>query len=723
MSYKSKLLSGAVIAGLGLSFAPMVHAQEEADDSDSRFGDIIVTAQKKGTGEDIQDVPIAVTAFDGETLEDLQVGDIQDLSYSVPNVAIDSSGTVKGLANFSIRGLGVTSSVPSIDPTVGTFIDGVYIGTNYGVILDTFDLEGIEILRGPQGLLFGRNVTGGAILVNTRKPTHDFSAKLKFGLETGLQTTIGGSINGSLVEDVVAAKLVGFYKHDEGFYTNLFNGNEDFGGDETYLFRGALSFTPSDGVEILIRGETGNTSGDGPPNQNALFADGHDVNIDTEGSSDISWYSASLEGNFDVGLGDGVITTILGWRQVENTAISDLDSGPNRIFDIGVFLDQEQFSAEARYTGSFFDDRWTVTTGLYYFTQDLIYREFRDIVGNISTLGGNQDQTTFGAFISNEFKVTDALTLTAGIRYTYEEKSVETAFLGGGATPPCVFASTADCVFDFAGEEDYENFSPKLGAQWQLTDSAQIYGSWSRGFRSGGFSLRNTSAEPPGPTDEESQSAFEVGFKGDWLDGRLRTNLALFTSTISDLQRTITTTSDIPPFTDIVQATRNTADARIRGLEFEASAFLTDSFVISGHLGLLDGDYRNVIFDLNLDGVIDDADAALELPLLASVTWGVSANYTQELPSGELGLFASYNFRSEAESNDENEAGTTQPSRDIVDASIKYTTEDERFSLSFFGKNLTNEVINQTITNLGGLGTIQPLAKGRVFGIEGIVNF
>jgi len=447
------------------------------------------------------------------------------------------------------------------------------------------------------------------------------------------------------------------------------------------------------------------------------------VNIDTEGSTDISWDSITLESNIEVGFGDGVITTILGWRQIENTAISDLDSGPNRIFDIGVFLDQEQFSAETRYNGTFFDDRLTTTFGFYYFTQDLIYREFRDIVGNISTLGGNQDQFTLGAFISNEFKLTDTLAISAGGRYTFEEKSVETAFLGGGATPPCVFASTADCIFDFTGEQDYENFSPKVGVQWQVSDDAQIYGSWSRGFRSGGFTLRNTSAEPPGPTDEESQTAFELGFKGDWFNGRLRTNLALFRSEISDLQRTITTTSDIPPFTDIVQATRNTADAVIQGLEFETSLFVTDNFVLSGHLGLQDGDYENVIFDLNLDGVVDEADAALELPLLAEVTWGVSGNYTQEVPGGELDLLASYNFRSEAESNDENEAGTTQPSRNIVDASIRYTTEDERLSLAVFGKNLTNEVINQTITSLGGLGTIQPLAKGRVFGVEATVNF
>jgi len=736
MSYKTKLLAGTMAGLLGSTYAPVLHAQDVSEDSaseqnaeaetegDSQFGNvIIVTAQKKGAGEDVQSVPLAITAFDGDALENLQVGDVQDLSYAVPNVAIDSSGTVRGLANFSIRGLGVTSSVPTVDPTVGTFVDGVYIGTNYGVILDTFDLDGIEILRGPQGLLFGRNVTGGAVLVNTRKPSHDFSGKVKFGIETGLQTTIAASINGSLVEDVLAAKVVGFYKNDEGYFTNIANGNEDFGGDETYFFRGALGFTPSDNVDFTLRLETGNTDGDGPANQNRDFATGHDVK-----STEIKWYSATLENNIDVALGDGVITTILGWRQVENTGISNLDSNPNNNFNIGVFLDQEQFSAETRYTGSFFDDRWTITTGLYYFTQDIIYREFREIFGGVSfgEFGGNQDQTTFGIFASNEFKVTDSLTLLAGARYTYEEKTAQTAFFQPrAAVQPCVFGSTADCTFDFTGEADFENFSPKLGFKYDISDDAQIYGSWSRGFRSGGFNLRNTIPDDPGPTDDESQSAFELGFKGDWLDGRLRTNLALFRSDLDDLQRVVTTPSLIDA--SIVQQTLNTADARIQGLELEVSAFLTDSFLIGGHLGIIDGEYTRVFEDLNRDGVVDAVDETLELPLLADLTWGVFADFTQELSGiGELGILASYSFRSEAESNDQNAPGTTQPSRDIVNASIRLTTENELLTLALFGKNLTNEVINQTITNLPGSiggGTIQPIAKGRVFGFEATVNF
>jgi len=331
-----KLNAVAVFVGLGVLFAPALHAQTEQTSS-LKLEEILVTAQKKGTAESLQDVPIAITAFNSDIIEKRQVRTVNDLSYTTPNVAIDSSGTVKGLANFSIRGLGVTSSVPSLDPTVGTFIDGIYVGTNYGVILDTFDLEGIEILRGPQGLLFGRNVTGGAILVNTNDPSHEFSGKVKASVETGLQTTIAGSVTGSLVEDTLSGKLVAYYKDDEGYFTNIANGNDDFGGDETFLVRGALGYTPNENSEFILKLEAGSLEGDGPSNQNAEFLGGeHDVNIDNEGETDLSWSSLVLESNFNVGFGDGIITSILGYRQVDSFNDADIDSRPQRVFD-GIF--------------------------------------------------------------------------------------------------------------------------------------------------------------------------------------------------------------------------------------------------------------------------------------------------------------------------------------------------------------------------------------------------
>jgi len=716
--------------------APAISAQENS----SRFDEVIVTATKKGKGEDIQNVPLSITAFDGDLIEKTQLRTIQDVTYSAPNIALDSSGTVKGLSNFSIRGLGATSSVPGIDPTVGTFVDGVYIGTNYGVILDTFDLDSIEVLRGPQGLLFGRNVTGGAVVTNTRNATHDNSARIRLNVETGLQYSVAGSLNGSIIEDVLAAKVVGLFQRDEGFFTNIFNDNDDFGGDDTFLVRGALNFTPTSDLDVNLKLEVGSIQGDGFVNQNRAVADGFDVNVNVEGDTDLVWRSATLQADYTTDFGDGIVTTILGYRETDNTSIGELDGRPEDIFNLGFRLDQSQFSAETRYSGAFLDGRWETTAGLYYFTQDLIYRETRQLPNVITPgglvpqgfdidFGGNQGQNTFGIFTSNDFALTEALKLNAGIRYTFEEKDAQIASGQFGLASSCVFDSNDDCFnIDFDEDADFNNFSPRLGFQYEVNDDTQFYGSWSRGFRSGGFNLRTTTSPvttDASAVDDEIQSAFELGLKGDFLNDRLRTNIALFHSDVNGLQRQITLTA-----TTGTQLIENTADITIQGIEVEASYIVSDDLTVNGFIGILDSEFDEVLFDLTGDGIINDDDFDLELPLLAEVSAGASIDYRRDLGNGEIGLNASYGYRSEAESNDGNQPNTEQDERHIINASLAYTSQDGAWTASIYGKNLANQVLFQTVNVFNNItqsgtdgGAVSTPQKGRVIGAEVTYNF
>lgn len=187
-----------------------------AQDSNVLLDEVIVTATKKADGENVQDTDIAITAFGADQLEAFQVRDISDLSFKIPNVQLDEIGTTKGTANFSIRGLGVNSSIPSIDPAVGVFVDGVYLGINAGVVLDTFDLTSVETLRGPQGVLFGRNVTGGAVVINTGNPTDEFRFKGKLAAESGLRGT-GGNY---YAQGVISGPIGGGFKGKFGAYYN-----------------------------------------------------------------------------------------------------------------------------------------------------------------------------------------------------------------------------------------------------------------------------------------------------------------------------------------------------------------------------------------------------------------------------------------------------------------------------------------------------------------------
>ena len=225
---------------------------------------IIVTATKKGYGENLQNVPVAVTAFGEAQLDAKFVQNLQSLSYDVPNVQLEGVGTAPGYANFTIRGLGINSTVPSIDPTVGVFTDGIYLGINAGVVLDNFDLEGIEVLRGPQGLLFGRNVTGGAVVMRTTRPDFNFRASTKASVETGLKKTVSAMVTGPIAEDVLAAKLAVYYSKDEGWFRNQFD-QSSFGKSRDIIIRPALSVKGGDNFRMDLRYEHGDIDGDGAP--------------------------------------------------------------------------------------------------------------------------------------------------------------------------------------------------------------------------------------------------------------------------------------------------------------------------------------------------------------------------------------------------------------------------------------------------------------------------
>jgi len=334
------------VSALGWS-APIcaAQAQESSDEAPSgkdRTGqpvvsnaerlldDIVVTARKKSAEEGVQTVPLAVTAFSGEQLEARQVNNLGDLTVATPNVALDGAGNFKGVANFTIRGLGINSSIPSIDPTVGVFVDGIYLGVNYGVILDTFDLENVEVLRGPQGVLFGKNVTGGAVLLKTRAPGDTFQVRARASVETGPDYGLAASIESPMVDGILFGKLTGYYRKDEGFFRNDAKGGRRVGEDETYFIRPSLRLVASDDLDLVVRFEAGKTKGDGLVGQNSARTRGFDVAFDEHGFTDIKWYQATAELSWEIA--GGTLTNTLGWRSVKQGQLSDIDATPVDLF-------------------------------------------------------------------------------------------------------------------------------------------------------------------------------------------------------------------------------------------------------------------------------------------------------------------------------------------------------------------------------------------------------
>jgi iron complex outermembrane receptor protein len=705
---------------------------QEANAGNDGVDDIIVTATKRADGQTLQKTALAISALGAAQIESKQIRDLAGIGNSIPNVSFDSGGTFKGTANFSIRGLGVNSSIPSLEPSVGVFVDGVYQGINAGILFDTFDLEKIEILRGPQGLLFGRNVTGGAVLVSTKRPTRDFSMSMRAGIETGSNVTVAGSVSGPIAGDKLLGKLAVYYNDDGGWFTNSFN-NQKYGGSRTFIIRPAVEFEPAEGLDLLLRFEHGDQKGDGAAAQNFALYSRHSFKFsnDTPAYSRSNWNQGTAEMNLDVGFGSGRITNVFGWRQFEQAARVDTDASPQPLSDSYTFTKQEQFSNELRYAGSF-ADIVDVTTGLFYFKQNLDYQDARR-ANNAPTAvysGGIQDSHSWAWFSSADFHVADGLTLNTGLRYSRERKKVRIASqdtptaTGTGVTSVDIIPAGAcnivarQCVFDFRDSKSWSSWTPKVGFEWTVAPSNLFYAFWTKGVRSGGYNVRNSfQSVAPGPFEPENVSNFEMGNKLQLLDKRLTFNNEIYYQKVKGLQRSVIIANGVNGST--AAFIRNTADATIWGVESELRFNPTPELSLNASVGYTHGEYDKMFFDLTGDGVIDARDLALALPRLSP--WTVSAGFSYTHPVGDLGdvtLAADYSYRDRSFYNDSNTGALNI--MHMVNGSISVQSDDKRWTASLYGKNLLNKVQFGGVTPIRGLpgATLAPLEKGRVIGID-----
>ena len=766
---RMQLLLALSASSLGLMAPGNAAAQQRAvsDLTDT----ITVTATKSEDPEDVQDVPIAVTAFNESSLNALNVRDLEDLSYTSPNVSLDDIGTARGQANFSIRGLGINSSIGSIDPAVGVFVDGVYVGINSGVVFDLFDLESVEILRGPQGILFGRNTTGGAVLVNTGNPTDEFQGKVTYIAETpvgddrgGINQYLMGTVSGPIVKGKLNGKFGAYINDDQGYFENQFDGG-NIGAADTTIIRGALEWFATDNLTFLAKGEILDSVSDGPVTQNRGFfeRDTFNVSIDEPGFVELEVTNLSLRADWKLNF--GTLTNITGYRSTEQDTLGDIDSLPGFLFHSDTQTDHEQFSNELRYAGTW--GAFDVKAGFFYFTQEITVNENRDLPSATPitfTGGGTQDHDVYGLFTQVDWNVTDALKLIGGLRFGYEEKDASIAYVIP-RVPSCTIqrgtCPTNDILSTgFDDDDAWQNLSPKIAFQWMPNDDLQIYGGWTRGFRSGGYNFRITDpgafinqviTQTEVATDEERVDSFEVGTKFDALDGRGQVNAAFFYTDVKDMQREVNLSD---PGAGVSQLIANTADATIMGLEFEGRYLLRDNLLLLGNFGWIDASYDDVRFDISSDGVVDAADEDLAIPRVPEFTYGASVVWDVEL--GQRGTVSSrltFQHRDEVAFTDNN-FGWIQAA-DMLQANVTWATPIDGLSLSVYGQNLLDQVqaggdtqlpfggftpavaadgstglagpnsnlVNEPFGEQPRFGTLSPLKKGRLIGFEATYAF
>ena len=512
------------------------------------------------------------------------------------------------------------------------------------------------------------------------------------------------------------------------------------------MFRPVVVWKPGDNLDLVVRYQYFENEGDGSVSQahtNGLGISGtpvnfdrdsHDFSIDEEGDLDVKSHFVTAEANLKVGE-NGVITNIFGYRNNESYFLTDGDAQPVSLFHGAASLESEQLSNELRYHGVF-AGRFNLTTGVYYFNNDIDYHERRDLLGLLTPDGspalrqdggGEYEVETLGVFAAVDYDLNESITVSAGLRYTTEEKAASIASLIRNVNSPCnVLDGT--CPYDFTDDEEWDSWSPKVGATYHLTDSARIYAHWTRGFRSGGYNLRNTAIDTvnfgPGPFGQETVDNYEIGVKYSFSQGYL--SGALFFNDVEDMQREVNLAD---PISGVVQVIKNTADAEILGIELDGALNLADNLQATGSVGWLDPEYKNVRFDLNSDGMIDGRDKDLDPPRAAEWTW--SLGLMHRLPAGDLGHVntrVSYAYRDKSFFTDNN-LGYIM-SQKILDAGLDFHMGNGHWVFSIYGKNLLDEVKHggdtQLPSRLGPIplgGAYGPLAKGRVIGGEVTFTF
>lgn len=746
MICKIGLVSGLVLA------CALLAAPAAAQDAD-----IVVTSTKQGATP-LKDYAGGITIVDTAALETRSFNDLSNLSYSAPNVTLDPIGTFKGVANFAIRGLGVNSSIPSIDPAVGLFVDGVYQGINAGTVFDMLDVEQVEILRGPQGVAFGRNTTGGAVMVRTADPSEIFEGHARLSVEGPVDGGRGGAawsargvVSGPVAPDL-SIRLGALYANDQGYFQNQFDG-QNFGGGETTILRGGLAYRGA-GLTLIAKGEYHDASGDGAPgHNNGQSGRGNFiVNLNQRGFHDSEGGSVTLRGEAE--LGAGTLTNIFGWRQYDLATRNDIDATATPFFESDTGTSQEQFSNELTYTVD--AGGVQLVTGLFLFTQDVAYDESRDLsfFGGAPQFGGGvQEHDALGLFAEADFGLSPALSLKAGLRLSHEEKRGAITFVR--ARPACsVIAGTcptsgervADENNGFTDDRRWTALSPRLVLSYDANADTRLFASWARGHRSGGYNLRITQpaafeevAEALGSPafDQERVDTFELGANWQSADGIASLRAAAFWTEVKDLQRELNVPSETA---GLAQSVFNTADARILGGEIEAAVEPAAGLSLAAHIGLADAQYRAVFFDLTGDGVINGADLALELPRAPKWTWGGSADWQRPVSAKlTFSANASFQHRSRAAFTDNNLG--FNDAADRLDASLALACGQCGLTLRLFGRNLLDQVQFGGDTQLGfaggafsngveqpfdpnpNAGTFSPLLKGRTLGMELLAAF
>lgn len=763
----SRRMIAVALSTTALGLAMPAYAADEPQDAaqadtvteaSADAGAIIVTARRRS--ETLQSTPVAITAVNTAMLEAKAAVNIGDLQGAAPGLLITQQNSGAQAANISIRGLTYADIEKSQTPTVGVLVDGVVIGTNTGQLQDAFDIAQLEVLRGPQGTLFGANTIGGVISITRSKPTMQpgLKAEVTYGRFNSLAVKAIANYGDG---DTWGVKAFYFHNETDGFYNNVIQGkNGGWSKGDTY--GGSLLFKPAGtGFEAQLTVENVKQKFDpvvaNITNSTEVFcgfiatrecnrnntSDLYTV-FSAPAESTYSAPDATLELNYDL---DAVkLTSITGWRKSTEAHTQDFDGSSTDLYYVDRRQHYEQWSQEIRAAGEMFDG-FDYVVGAFYFKSKYDLTQWSRVFG----FSPNTPPTTFDlnsqhvegetesyAFFGDfNWALTDTVRLAFGGRWSHDNKQLFNGFAGGKLIDPNNVQRT-QFVPVGTGNANFSKFTPKVGIDWRPSNDVMVYASWSRGYRSGGFSPRAaTAATASTPFQPETVDSYEVGAKFSALDNRLEVNIAGFVSDYKDMQQNLTLPGG-PTGNQTI--TGNVAGgALIKGVELDGSLRITENLRLTGSLAVLDSKFRNFVangvfgadivpFDYSANRLIyaPDFTASLGAEYTQPTSFGdISANlgwrhitpYDQQLSAASLTptTVGGNVTKVTVNGNDPRVRTTTQ---DLIDASLTFNFDlnNTKAYVRVFGRNLGNERTSTHAFTVAGLWSFAMALEPRTYG-------
>jgi len=691
---KIALLTGAAWSAL----STVAIAQDAVrQDGASSLDDVIVTARRRD--ELLKDVPISVSALGEERLEQTGASDITALQQQTPNATVQiARGSNSTLISF-IRGIGQQDPLWGFEPGVGLYVDDVYVARPQGAVLDIYDVARIEVLRGPQGSLYGRNTVGGAIKYVTNGLSNDPELTLRgtYGSFNQIDLMAVGSI--PLADNFRVGGAIASYQRD-GYGTNINTGAEHYNKD-VLAARASAEFEPREDVSIRLTYDRVQDDSN-PRHGHRLIAGAtpagrilpsvYDTNAGL--GNDNSVMSQGASATVQIDLNDNwTFKSISAWREGETTTVIDFDNTPAATLDIPGFYADDQFTQEFQFLFDY--ERIQGVAGFFYLDGHA-EGAFDTILGNAGIVIGTNGQVnteSWAGFADVNFDLTDRLHLGIGLRYTLDEKrgtvfranylgATRSPLLGGTVRAPLLVRT------NYTNAKDFTQFTPRIALSYDLTDDMTTYASYSQGFKSGGFDMRGDAFLTPNTVngyDPETVDSYEIGLKGA-LD-RLTFAAAVFYNEYQDQQ----VTTQVPAGAGIASFVDNVGSSTFYGAEFEGRLRILDNLSASFAVGYLHSDFEEFLrFNLTTM-VFEDISNLVVLQNAPDWTGYLGFTWIGDLAGGALAVTPSVSYRGDSSMFEFPNPILDQKAYSLVDLSIVWTDPTDRYTVGLYGKNLTDE--------------------------------